>query len=149
VNNKCCYCKVETSRSNNGSAAKWQATQAHRMGPPSAEACSTSVLGCNTHYLWKQSQHNNCYVGNITKWVSMAKQPHTTLRSQCAVPSVGWSGVKLGASGLWSSLNAFSGLMNHTSPSDRRIWVWWMPGTVFPWIWLGPLVPVVNLNTAA
>ena len=29
VNFKFCYCEVETSRSNNGSAAKWEATQAH------------------------------------------------------------------------------------------------------------------------
>ena len=40
---KCCYCEVETYRSNNGLAAEWQATQAHRMGPPSAERCSTAV----------------------------------------------------------------------------------------------------------
>ena len=31
------------------------------------------------------------------KWVSMAEQPHTRLRSPCAIPSVGWSGVKLAA----------------------------------------------------
>jgi hypothetical protein len=28
-----------------------------------------------------------------------------------------WSGVKLTAIGLWSSGKAFSGVMNHTSPS--------------------------------
>jgi hypothetical protein len=33
------------------------------------------------------------------------------------MPSVGWSGVKLAAIGLWSSRNAFSGVMNHASPS--------------------------------
>ena len=51
------------------------------------------------------------------KWVSMAEQPHTSLRSPCAIPSVGWSGVKLTAIGLRSSGNAFSGVMNHDSPS--------------------------------
>ena len=42
------------------------------------------------------------------KWDSLAEQPHTSLRSPCAKPSVGWSG----AIGL-----AFSGVMNHASPS--------------------------------
>ena len=45
VNSKCCYCEVETSRSNNGSAAKWQATQPHRTGLPRAEARSDENLG--------------------------------------------------------------------------------------------------------
>ena len=31
---------------------------------------------------------------------SIAKQPHTSLRSPCAMPSFGWSGVKLAAIGL-------------------------------------------------
>jgi hypothetical protein len=51
------------------------------------------------------------------KWVSMVKQLHTSLRSPCTIASIGWSGVKLAATGLWSSRNAFSGVMNHTSPS--------------------------------
>jgi hypothetical protein len=51
------------------------------------------------------------------KFVSMAEQLHTSLRSPCAMPSINWSGVKLAAIGLWSSGNAFSGVMNHTSPS--------------------------------
>ena len=51
------------------------------------------------------------------KWVSMAEQLHTSLRSPCTMPSGGWSGVKLTAIGLWSSGNAFSGVMNHASPS--------------------------------
>uniref|UniRef100_A0A674EFP3 Actin related protein 5 n=1 Tax=Salmo trutta TaxID=8032 RepID=A0A674EFP3_SALTR len=42
---------------------------------------------------------------------------HTSLRSPCAMPSVGWSGVKLAAIGLWGSGNAFSGVLNHASPS--------------------------------
>jgi hypothetical protein len=33
------------------------------------------------------------------------------------MPSVGWSGGKLPAIGVWSFGNAFSGLMNHASPS--------------------------------
>jgi hypothetical protein len=51
--------------------------------------------------------------------VSMAEQLHTSLRSPCAMPSIGWSGVKLAAIGLWSSGNLFSGVMNHASPSDE------------------------------
>ena len=47
----------------------------------------------------------------------MAEQLHTSPRSLCAMPSVGWSGVKHGATGLWSSENVFSGVMNHGSLS--------------------------------
>jgi hypothetical protein len=57
------------------------------------------------------------FVGSLMKWVSMAEQPHTSLRSPCAMPSAGWSGVKLAAIASWNSRNAFSGVMNHTSPS--------------------------------
>jgi hypothetical protein len=46
------------------------------------------------------------------KWDSLAEQPHTSLRSPCSKPSVGWSGVKLAAIGF-----TFSGVMNHASPS--------------------------------
>ena len=56
------------------------------------------------------------FIGSFMKWVSMAEQVHTSLRSPCTMPSVGWSGVKLAAIGLWSSENAFSGVMNHDSP---------------------------------
>jgi hypothetical protein len=48
------------------------------------------------------------------KWVSMDEQLHTSLG---AMPSVGWSGLKLIAIGLWSSGNTFSGVMNQASPS--------------------------------
>uniref|UniRef100_A0A8C8LTV6 Kinesin-like protein n=1 Tax=Oncorhynchus tshawytscha TaxID=74940 RepID=A0A8C8LTV6_ONCTS len=41
----------------------------------------------------------------------------TSLTSPCAMPSVGWSGVKLAAIRLWSSGNTFSGVMNHGSSS--------------------------------
>ena len=51
------------------------------------------------------------------KWVSMVKQPQISLGSPCAMPRVGWYGVKLAATGLWSCGNAFSGVMNHASPS--------------------------------
>ena len=39
-------------------------------------------------------------------------QQHTSLRSPCAMPSVGWSGVQVATVG-----NTFSGVMNHASPS--------------------------------
>ena len=47
----------------------------------------------------------------------MGFQPHTSLRSPCAMPRVDWSGLKLTAIGCWSSGNAFSGVMNYASPS--------------------------------
>ena len=37
---------------------------------------------------------------SFMKWVSMAEQPHTSLRSPCAMPSIGWSCVKLTVIGL-------------------------------------------------
>ena len=52
------------------------------------------------------------------KLVSMAEHPHTSLRPPCAMPSVGWSGVKLTAIGLWITL--------HHLAVDGRIWVWRM-----------------------
>ena len=55
------------------------------------------------------------FVGSFMKWVSMAEQPHTSLRSPCAMPSVGWSGAKLTSIGFWSRGNVFSGVMNHAS----------------------------------
>jgi hypothetical protein len=55
------------------------------------------------------------FVGGFKKWVFMAKQPQTSLRSPRTMPSVCWSGVKLAAFGLWSSGNKFSGVMNHAS----------------------------------
>jgi hypothetical protein len=37
----------------------------------------------------------------------LAEQPHTSLRSLCAMPSIGWSAVKLATIELWISGNAF------------------------------------------
>jgi hypothetical protein len=42
-------------------------------------------------------------VERFVKWFSIAEQPYTSLRSPYAMPSVGWSGVKLVSIGLWSS----------------------------------------------
>ena len=39
----------------------------------------------------------------------------TRLRSPCAMPSLGWSGVKLAAIELWSTGNTFSGVKNHAT----------------------------------
>ena len=52
---------------------------------------------------------------------SIAEKPHTSLRSPCSMPSVGWSGVKLAAIGHWSSENAFSGVMNHASRTNPSL----------------------------
>jgi hypothetical protein len=40
------------------------------------------------------------------KWISMAE--HKSLRSPCAMPSVGWSVLKLAAIGLWSDESRFT-----------------------------------------
>jgi hypothetical protein len=56
------------------------------------------------------------FIGSMMECLSMAKQRYTSLRTSCAMPSVGWSCVKLAAIGLWSSGSAFSGVMNHASP---------------------------------
>jgi hypothetical protein len=40
-----------------------------------------------------------------------------SLRSPCAMASVGWSGIKLATIRLLSSGNTFSGVMNHASQS--------------------------------
>ncbi|CDQ96399.1 unnamed protein product [Oncorhynchus mykiss] len=66
----------------------------------------------------KQSQE--LFVGSFMKWVFMAKQLHTSLRSPCAMPSVGWSGVTLAAIGLWSSGNTFSGNIEKTQEFFQR-----------------------------
>jgi hypothetical protein len=59
------------------------------------------------------------FVGSFLKQVLMAEQPHTSVRSPCAMPTVGWSGVKLGAIG-----NTFFGVMNHVSFGGGGIMVW-------------------------
>jgi hypothetical protein len=101
------------------------------------------------------------------KWVYMAEQPHTNLRSPCAMPSVGWSGVKLAIIGLWSIESPFT-----IWQFDGQIWFWQMPGeryltqyimatikfggggimvwACFSWFGLGPFVPVKgNINSTA
>jgi hypothetical protein len=107
------------------------------------------------------------FVGSFITGFSMAEQLHTSLRSPCSMPSIGWRDVKLAAIGLWSSGNAFSGVMNHALPSEladaRRTLlarvhsvygkVWWRRNNVWgciSWFRLGPLVPVKgNLNATA
>ena len=50
---------------------------------------------------WKQpTSAQALFVESFMKRVSMAEQPHTSRRSPCAMPIVGWSGVKLTAIGL-------------------------------------------------
>ena len=70
------------------------------------------------------------------KWVSMAEQLHTSLRLPCAMPSVGWSGGKRTAIGLWISGNTFSGVMNQTSPygnlMDESVFGGGQDNTTFP-----------------
>ena len=111
----CCYCEVETSRSNKGSAAKWQATQAHRKGPQSADNYSLSSVATLTTEFQTASGSN--VSTRTVRWElhemhfydqAAAHKPKIT-NAQCQA-SVG---VKLAAIGLWSSGNAFFGVMNH------------------------------------
>ena len=96
----------------------------------------------------------------------MAEQQHTSLRSPYAMPSTGWSGGKLATIGLWSSGNAFSGVlrMNLGLADARRmlpasmysanckVWWRWNNGLgLFFMVWARPLSCLVkgNINATA
>jgi hypothetical protein len=131
VNCKCCYCEVETSRSNNGSAAKWQATQAHRTGPPSAEArkhrMSSVATLMSSKLCLKATSAQELFVGSFMKWISMAEQLHTSLRTPCAM--LEWCK----ACHLWRletcSLEYEPCITSWQS--DGRPWVWQLPGEYY------------------
>lgn len=113
VNSKLCCCEMEASGSNNSSGNPQSETTECWSMWNSANLC------CITHYwvpncCWKQHQSKN-----FTKWVSMAEQRLWSLRTMH--PGVDWSGVKHGTTGLQSSGNMFSGVMN-----DTILAVWWM-----------------------
>ena len=55
------------------------------------------------------------------KWVSMAEQPQTSLRSQFAMPSVSWSGVKLTTIGLWSDESCTTIWMDEQMNHESRL----------------------------
>ena len=60
--------------------------------------------------LWKQRSAQELFVGSFMKWVS---QLHTSLRSPCTMPSVVWSGVKLGAMGAFEMRSLEGWIMHH------------------------------------
>jgi hypothetical protein len=70
------------------------------------------------------------FVGSFVKWVSMAEQPHRSLRSPCSMPSVGWSGAKLAAIGLEQGNHVLWSDESHFTiwQSDGGIWVWQVLG---------------------
>ena len=108
-----------TAQSRSGRPHKLRERDQRVLKRTAHKNCLSSVATLTTKFQTASGSKSvqELLVGNFMKWVSMAEQPHTSLRSPCAMPSVGWSGVKLTAIGLWSSGNAFSGVMNHTSPS--------------------------------
>uniref|UniRef100_A0A0E9QMK5 Uncharacterized protein n=1 Tax=Anguilla anguilla TaxID=7936 RepID=A0A0E9QMK5_ANGAN len=52
----------------------------------------------------------------------MAKQPYTSLRSPCAMPSIGWNGAKCNPIGLRAGS---SGVMHHTIRQSDESGFWW------------------------
>ena len=100
VNCKCCYCEVEISRSNNSSATKWLATQAHRAKPLKRIAWKNRLL----------------LVAALTTEFQTASGSNVSTNTVCReLHEMGFHG--RAAIGLWSSGNVFSGVMNHASPS--------------------------------
>ena len=101
------------------------------------------------------------------KWVSIAEQSHTSLRSPCAMPSVDWWCNSLRHWTLEQRGNAFSGEMNNASPSgsptDKSVFSGCQENSTIvqtvkfgggwgssSWLGLGPLVPAKgNLNATA
>ena len=96
VNCKCCYCEGEMSRSNTS-----RLSQAHRTGPQGAETRKNRLSSVATLTIEFQTASGSnvstiiVKLLNFMKWVSMAEQLHTSLRSPCGMPSGGRSGVKL------------------------------------------------------
>ena len=110
--------------------------QAHRTGPSSAEVHSASNILCPRlqHSLLSSilpleaTSGQELFTWSFMKWVSMAEQPHTSLRSPCTMPTVGlpqmqsWA-VETHFLEWWITLGSPT-----SGQSERLIWVWWMPG---------------------
>ena len=68
----------------------------------------------------EETSAQELFIESFMKWVSMAEQPHTSLRSPCAMSSIGWKGVKL--VGLWKLVLWSDESLFSIWQSDGQIW---------------------------
>ncbi len=76
---------------------------------------------CSADYIPEEFQTSTGFNINTSfmEWVSMAEQLHASLTS--AMQSVGYSGVKHIATGIWSTGNLLCGVTNHASLFGNQI----------------------------
>ena len=111
---KCCYCEVETSQPRSGRPQKFTEGNrrvlkriAHNNRLPSVATVTTEFQTASGSIFSTRTVRRE-----LQEICFYFEQPHRSLRSPCAMPRVGWSGVYFAAIKLWSSGSSFSGVMN-------------------------------------